>query len=411
METYSGEGEFIYDFGKYANILERIEEIRKACDGRLELPQICVVGDQSAGKSSLLASISGIKFPEASGMCTKCPIIVRLEKKFTTVVKISYLDKETCLDDLTELSQAITAAQEELILLNPGKRVVETPINIILSAPDRTPLTLIDLPGIVHNSEGEIEIENMIRKWIAPENTLILLVRTANSDDENVKALKIVHDYDRYHKRTIQVYTKCDKFESDERRNLIKAKLLQDSQNQNGCHVVACRIDGLKFDPVKEMTIFKRDKYFTDIVSNKGIGVEQLKTARLPDLLRERIMTNWPSLNSEIGEKMRNASDQLYQIGWESKSQDQIISKLMDLLKPNYRVIQERTTRNFKEFQSKIAEETLKATKTYCDQYYRENMFKVVYFYGENAFNEIIQSITVNFDAHCDTLIDQVNHH
>jgi hypothetical protein len=54
METYSGEGEFIYDFGKYANILERIEEIRKACDGRLELPQICVVGDQSAGKSSLL---------------------------------------------------------------------------------------------------------------------------------------------------------------------------------------------------------------------------------------------------------------------------------------------------------------------------------------------------------------------
>lgn len=37
----------------------------------IDLPQIAVVGNQSAGKSSLIESISGITLPRASGTCTR----------------------------------------------------------------------------------------------------------------------------------------------------------------------------------------------------------------------------------------------------------------------------------------------------------------------------------------------------
>ena len=37
----------------------------------MDLPQIAVIGAQSAGKSSLIESISGITLPRAAGTCTR----------------------------------------------------------------------------------------------------------------------------------------------------------------------------------------------------------------------------------------------------------------------------------------------------------------------------------------------------
>ena len=41
---------------------------------KLNMPQICVMGDQSSGKSSVLEALSGIPFPRGSGLVTRCPI-------------------------------------------------------------------------------------------------------------------------------------------------------------------------------------------------------------------------------------------------------------------------------------------------------------------------------------------------
>ena len=179
-------------FEAYAPLQEKIEKIRKACKGNLDLPQICVIGDQSSGKSTLLASISGIEFPSAHGICTKCPTIVRLEKSDSNQAEISFFKITKTVKDIADLEQEIKAAQQEILTKFAGKKVVDEPINIVLSGPSYTPLTLIDLPGIVHSGGGEIEIQDMIKKWIEPKNTLILLVRTANTENENVKALDIV---------------------------------------------------------------------------------------------------------------------------------------------------------------------------------------------------------------------------
>ncbi|KAI4117298.1 MAG: hypothetical protein LQ338_007577 [Usnochroma carphineum] len=44
----------------------------------LPLPKICVLGDQSTGKSSLIEGISGIKVPRERGTCTRCPLEINL---------------------------------------------------------------------------------------------------------------------------------------------------------------------------------------------------------------------------------------------------------------------------------------------------------------------------------------------
>ena len=90
---------------EYVKILEKIKEIRPLIRGyNLQLPQIVVIGDQSSGKSSVLESLTGIKFPVNSGICTRCPIIVNCkndkqikENQFTIngkKVQIENLSKE-----------------------------------------------------------------------------------------------------------------------------------------------------------------------------------------------------------------------------------------------------------------------------------------------------------------------------
>ncbi|RYP03364.1 hypothetical protein DL764_005179 [Monosporascus ibericus] len=46
----------------------------------VELPELVLVGDQSAGKSSLMSGIAEISLPASGGVCTRCPIHIRLSR-------------------------------------------------------------------------------------------------------------------------------------------------------------------------------------------------------------------------------------------------------------------------------------------------------------------------------------------
>jgi len=47
----------------------------------MELPQIVVIGSQSAGKSSVLESIVGKDFlPRGTGIVTRCPLVLQLRR-------------------------------------------------------------------------------------------------------------------------------------------------------------------------------------------------------------------------------------------------------------------------------------------------------------------------------------------
>jgi GTP-binding protein EngB required for normal cell division len=49
------------------NCNQKLKEL--GIENTIQLPQICVIGDQSAGKSSLIQALSEIKVPRAAGHC------------------------------------------------------------------------------------------------------------------------------------------------------------------------------------------------------------------------------------------------------------------------------------------------------------------------------------------------------
>ncbi|KAI9766623.1 MAG: hypothetical protein M1840_006434 [Geoglossum simile] len=62
------------------DMVEVINRLRQVGveDFVLPLPKIAVVGNQSAGKSSLIEAISGIRVPRYTGTCTRCPLEINL---------------------------------------------------------------------------------------------------------------------------------------------------------------------------------------------------------------------------------------------------------------------------------------------------------------------------------------------
>ena len=66
--------------GEKVNLLvNAIQELRKLGLKEIdtELPELVLVGDQSAGKSSLMGAIAEINLPKDNGMCTRCPANIK----------------------------------------------------------------------------------------------------------------------------------------------------------------------------------------------------------------------------------------------------------------------------------------------------------------------------------------------
>ena len=64
-----------------SNPVQRLEQVAslraRGIGDNIDLPQLVVCGDQSAGKSSVLEGLTGIPFPRDDGVCTKFPTEVR----------------------------------------------------------------------------------------------------------------------------------------------------------------------------------------------------------------------------------------------------------------------------------------------------------------------------------------------
>ena len=60
--------------------LEQIARLRaRGIGDHVDLPQLVVCGDQSAGKSSILEGITSLPFPRQDGVCTKFPTEIILQ--------------------------------------------------------------------------------------------------------------------------------------------------------------------------------------------------------------------------------------------------------------------------------------------------------------------------------------------
>ncbi|KAF9517330.1 hypothetical protein BS47DRAFT_1389871 [Hydnum rufescens UP504] len=225
--------------------------------GDLDLPRIAVIGNQSAGKSSLIEAISGGKRDvyqvivfifvvcpmecrlKHSGSLWQCQVLLRIEiDSFgNQLPEIGETEFGPIVYDTHELERMLRRAQ--LAILNPGTmpdRFVDLDpdsipgdippfgsnqqlafsSNVIcldVSGPGVPDLSFIDLPG---KDTGNIDaVKNMIMKHIQG-NCLILLTITMRDDIDNQSAAFLAKTVDPSGVRTIGVLTKPDTLQSGE---------------------------------------------------------------------------------------------------------------------------------------------------------------------------------------------------
>ncbi|XP_078140714.1 dynamin-2 isoform X4 [Centroberyx gerrardi] len=208
---------------------DAFSSIGQSCN--LDLPQIAVVGGQSAGKSSVLENFVGKDFlPRGSGIVTRRPLILQLVNN-----KAEYAEFLHCKGrkfvDFDEVRAEIEAETDRITGSNKG--ISPIPINLRVYSPNVLNLTLIDLPGMTKVAVGDqpVDIEHQIRdmlmQFITKESCLILAVTPANQDLANSDALKIAKEVDPQGLRTIGVITKLDLMdEGTDAKDILENKLL-----------------------------------------------------------------------------------------------------------------------------------------------------------------------------------------
>ena len=122
----------------------------------IDLPQIVVVGAQSAGKSSVLESVVGRDFlPRGSGIVTRCPLVLTLkriedkegEPKPPAEEYGIFTHCENRIFTDFELIRTEIDLQTERLAGNL-KGVTDKPIFLTIHSRKVVNLTLVDLPGM-----------------------------------------------------------------------------------------------------------------------------------------------------------------------------------------------------------------------------------------------------------------------
>ncbi|XP_059138904.1 dynamin-1-like isoform X5 [Physella acuta] len=197
----------------------------------LDLPQIAVVGSQSAGKSSVLENFVGRDFlPRGSGIVTRRPLVLQLIYSRTEYAEFIHCKGKK----FTDFSLVRKEIEDETDRATGGnKGISNIPINLRVYSPNVLNLTLIDLPGMTKVPVGdqppdiEQQIRGMLMEFITKDSCLILAVTPANSDLANSDALKIAKEVDPQGIRTIGVITKLDLMdEGTDAREVLENKLL-----------------------------------------------------------------------------------------------------------------------------------------------------------------------------------------
>ncbi|CAH2092108.1 unnamed protein product [Euphydryas editha] len=196
----------------------------------IQLPQIIVLGTQSSGKSSVIESLVGRSFlPRGPGIVTRRPLVLQLvyspkdskEHRLAEEGTVNLEEwgkflhtKDRIYSNFDEIRQEIERETDRMAGSNKG--ICPEPINLKIYSTRVVNLTLVDLPGVTKVPIGdqpediESQIRNLIIKYIANPNSIILAVTAANTDMATSEAIKMAKEVDPDGRRTLAVVTKLD---------------------------------------------------------------------------------------------------------------------------------------------------------------------------------------------------------
>ncbi|KNA03442.1 hypothetical protein SOVF_209150 [Spinacia oleracea] len=325
---------------------------------KIPLPHVAVVGSQSSGKSSVLEALVGRDFlPRGCEICTRCPLILQLERR--DHLQSSNHDQGGGIDivdhdrewgeflhmphsrfyDFAHIRKEIQAETEREAGRNKG--VSEKPIRLKISSPNILNITLIDLPGITkvpvgdQPSDIEARIRKMIMHHIRQENCIILAVSPANSDLATSDALQMAKEADPKGTRTIGVITKLDIMDRGTNAcNFLLGKVIPLHLGYIGV-VNRSQADINKNKSVGEALSFE-EQFFNDHPVYHSIrdrcGIPQL-AKKLNEILEQHIRATLPALKAQLNAYFRVVEEEMKAYGDDTESKEKQGAIVLDILR------------------------------------------------------------------------------
>ncbi|KAK5104017.1 hypothetical protein LTR62_003525 [Meristemomyces frigidus] len=187
-------------------LLDDIDSLRAhGISHMVALPQLIVCGDQFSGKSSVLEAVSGIPFPSKDTLCTRFATEVVLRRAAYEEVKVSILPGPSrASKDAGEiqsfqhdfrtwdlLNDAMNQATSSMALHEDTGTFTDDVLRIDISGPSKPHLTIVDRPGVIHTHEklqrpeDVVVVQQLVRKYMANERSIILAIVSAKNDYAN----------------------------------------------------------------------------------------------------------------------------------------------------------------------------------------------------------------------------------
>ncbi|XP_067672964.1 interferon-induced GTP-binding protein Mx-like [Haliotis asinina] len=314
-------------------LIDLVDRLRGyGLDRDINLPTVAVIGDQSAGKSSVLEAISGVQLPRGTGIVTRCPLEMRMkhsEDEDTWEGKIMYKDKhdvphKEVILNRESVGDLVRKAQKEMT--DGAKGISDELITLEVTSSDVPDLTVIDLPGIARNAvEGqpfdiEARIKNMIRRYIKRQETIILAVLQCNVDIATCEALKMAKEFDDEGGRTLGVLTKPDLLDKGAETSVMRILNNMEFTLSKGYIIVKCRGQeavsegqSLKQALDVEEDFFRSHRHFSSLRPSQW-GVPNL-SSRLSRELKRHIKKLLPELKEDVRRKLLETERQLHELG------------------------------------------------------------------------------------------------
>lgn len=135
------------------DLLDDVRELMGDIVGEgIEIPCTVVVGNQSAGKSSLIERLLRIRMPRGEGMVTKTPVVISLRQGSEENIHIHKkgmapkdIEKSAIASEMETLSNIILGTDPNPLAAK--YKLSKEPIYLNVTRPDLVDLTLVDLPG------------------------------------------------------------------------------------------------------------------------------------------------------------------------------------------------------------------------------------------------------------------------